>query len=297
MVYDFVIIGGGPAGQAAALASARAVRSVLLLDGGVPRNEAAEAMHNFLSRDGTPPAELRRIAREQLARYPQAEARRSLVTAISGERGRFVVQTDTGEVVARRVILATGMIDELPDVPGYRELWGKAIFQCPYCHGWESRGGAWGVLATTPALVDWATFLTGWTNDLVVFTEGRFEVNAEQRARLAAAAVLLDERPIASLAQAATGGGLEAVVFADGTRLARTSLFAKPKQRHVPLVTALGLTLDEAGFVVVDEQKRTSLPGLYAAGDLTTPMQGAILGAAAGAIAAAMANHDLAMER
>lgn len=295
MNYDFVVIGGGPAGQAAALTAARAVRSVVLFDAGVPRNAAAVAMHNFLSRDGTPPAELRRIAAEQLARYPHAAVREGLVSAVAGERGRFVLTTDTGEITARRVILATGVIDEVPALPGFREVWGKAVFQCPYCHGWENRDGAWGVLATVPGLVEWAAMLTSWTRDLVVFTEGRFEITAEQRERLAAAGTVLEERAIASLE--VSGEALVAVVLADGTRIPRTALFAKPKQHQVPLVVSLGLALDDAGFVVVDEHKRTSVPGMYAAGDLTTPMQAAIAGAAAGMIAAAMANHDLSAER
>ncbi|MDY7226308.1 NAD(P)/FAD-dependent oxidoreductase [Hyalangium rubrum] len=295
-VKDVVIVGGGPAGLSAALVLGRGLKKVLLCDFGTPRNAAAEHIQGFVTRDGTPPSEFRRIGREQLRPY-DVELREVRVQRIEPLASGFRVTLDGGEEVrTRRVLLATGMVDEVPDLPGYRELWGKSIFQCPYCHGWEVRERSWGVLATSPMFLDFALFVRGWTPDVVVFTEGSFEIPAEQRHRLAQAEVRLEERRIRRLLADEKGEHLRAVELEDGTQVVREVLFARPPQRQVELVQRLGLALDDQGFVRVNEHKETSLPGLFAAGDLTTLLQGALLAAAAGATAAYMMNHTLNME-
>jgi thioredoxin reductase len=298
--FDVVIVGGGPAGLSAALMLGRALKKVLLCDSGPPRNAAAEHVHGFLTRDGTPPGELRRIGREQLRPYA-VDVRGVRVQRIEPRASGFEVTLDGDEKVrTRRVLLATGLVDVLPDLPGYRELWGRSIFQCPYCHGWEVRGRPWGVLATSPMLLDHAIFLTGWSPDMVAFTDGRFDVPSELRHRLDRAGVRLEERRIRRLIpgsdEGANGVHLRAVELEDGTRVAREVLFAAPPQRQVELVQRLGLALDEQGFVLVNEHRETSVPGIHAAGDLTTRLQGALVGAAAGVFAAAMMNHALNME-
>jgi thioredoxin reductase len=293
---DAVVVGGGPAGLNAALMLGRGRKKVLLCDAGPPRNAAAEEVHGFVTRDGTPPREFRRIGREQLRPY-DVEVRDVRVLGLERIGPRFRVALEGGGVVdARSVVLTTGMVDVPPEVPGYRELWGKALFQCPYCHGWEIQDRPWGVHATTEALVDFGAFLTGWTRDVVVFTEGAFAVPAEKRALLERAGVRLEERRIRRLIPGADGHTLEAVELEDGTRVPREFLFARPPQRQTALVQRLGLALDEQGYVKVNAQRETSIPGIFAGGDLTTPMQGAIMAAAEGAIAAAMANHGLNLE-
>lgn len=294
--YDVVIVGGGPAGLSAALALGRARRPVLLLDAGTPRNARAHEMHNFVTRDGTPPAEFRRIAHEQLAAYPSVVRRDQRVERVTGEPDAFELHLADGTTArARRILLALGMIDELPELPGFRELWGDAIFQCPFCHGWEARDTAWGYLAPAPEMLDFGRFLRSWTDDVVVFTDRRFAVPDDVRARLAEAGVGLEERPIARLVADAAGTGLAAVELADGTRIARHVLAAKPKQRQHALVADLGLALDANGFVQVDARQATSRPGILAAGDLTSPMQAALAAAAAGQLAAAMLCHDVVL--
>jgi len=296
--YDAVIVGGGPAGLSAALALGRARKRVLLLDAGVRRNQAAEEIHNFVTRDGTPPEDFRRIGREQLAIYPNVEIRADRVETIAGTKGAFRVVAGGATLLARRIVLATGMIDEMLPLEGFRELWGSAIFQCPYCHGWEVKDRAWGYLGRAEDaahLVPFALMISGWTRDVVAFTGGAFEVPEEGRQALKAAGVRLETAPLARLVGAA--GKLEAIELADGTKVAREVLFAHPPQRQVDIVRDLGLGLDEHGFVQIDPMRReTSVPGIYAAGDLTTRMQGAILAAAAGTQAAAMLNMELTME-
>ena len=291
---DVVIVGGGPAGLSAALVLGRARKKVLLCDAGVPRNALAEHIQGFVTRDGTPPAEFRRIGREQLKPY-DVEYQNARVLGVERVGPRFQVSLEGGRTVeSRRVLIATGMVDEVPELPGYRELWGQSIFQCPYCHGWEVRDQAFGVLATAEHFLDFALFLTGWSKDIVVFTEGAFPVPAEQRLRLERAGVRLESRRIRQLL--ARDGHLHAVELEDGARVERQILFARPPQSQTQLVRQLGLALNEQGFVRVDEHKKTSVEGIHAAGDLTTMLQGALIAAAEGAMAGYMMNHALNVE-
>jgi thioredoxin reductase len=298
---DVAVIGGGPAGLSAALVLGRACKRVVLYDAGEPRNSRAAQIHGFVTQDGTSPAAFRRIAREQLASYPAVELRSERVHAIGGTRGRFQIGGAAGNIWAKRVILCLGLIDELPALPGYRELWGHAIFQCPYCHGWEARDQAIGLLAPTPQMLDWSPFLLGWSRDVVVFTEGRFVPDAATQQRLNQVGVRIETRAIRELLVSRSAGEvvpqLAAVELADGTQIRRDLLFARPPQRQQPLVASLALALDDLGFVRVDDLRQTSVPGIYAAGDLTTLMQGALLAAAAGAQAAYALNHELTIER
>ncbi len=294
-MYDVLILGGGPAGLAAALTLGRARKRVLLCDGGVRRNAAATHLHNFVTRDGTPPLEFRRIAREQLAPY-DVTVRDVAVDAIAGAPDAFRARLGDGsDLPARRVLLATGMVDEMPPIDGFRELWGHSIFQCPYCHGWEVRDRAFGFWPRAPEMLEHGLFLQNWSPDLVAFTRGAFEVPAATRARLEAAGVRIEERPIARLLSKGDGGALEAVELEGGARIARDVIFAAPVQRQTAIVTSLGLEYDALGFLKLDDQKRTSRLGIWAAGDATMPMQSATTGAAAGMLAAHFLNHELSM--
>jgi thioredoxin reductase len=315
IIYDAVIVGGGPAGLSAALTLGRARKRVLLCDAGSRRNAAAVHVQNFVTRDGITPAEFRRIGRQQLEPYANVEARDVGVREITGERGAFKVRLDAGAgadadggrggdtvVLASRILLCTGMIDEPPAIEGMRELWGTSIFQCPYCHGWEVQDQRFAYLAANAeAVAGFGVFLRGWTNDVVVLTAGAFEVPPEVRTNVTNGGVRIEERAIARLIASgdsgASAGRLARIEFADGDSLERDALFIHPTQRQVDVVRALGVALDDKGYVKVDEMMReTSVPGVYAAGDLTTAAQSAILSAAAGMRAAAMLNHGLTME-
>lgn len=298
MLYDVIIVGGGPSGLSAALALGRARKRVLLCDSGPRRNAAAQRIHNFVTRDGTPPNEFRDIGRQQLAHYPNVEARDVRVASMSGTRGAFRVDLTSEVVEARRVLLCTGMVDEMLPIDGFRELWGHAIFQCPYCHGWEVQDRRWGYLARAAdasRLLPFALKARGWTRDLVVFTSGAFDVPDETRVRLQAAGIRLETAPVTRLV--ARENRLEAVELASGAAVPCEVLFTHPPQRQVELIRALGVALDDDGYVRVDPMTcETSVPGIHASGDLTTRMQGAIFAAASGTQAAAMINVALAME-
>lgn len=288
--FEVVIVGGGPTGLSAALMLGRGCRKVLLCDAGPRRNSAAEGIHNFVTRDGTPPQEFRAIARQQFAPY-DVQIRDEQVTTIQGELDRFTLSLSSGQTVqARRILLALGMVDQMLDLPGFARLWGRSIFICPYCHGWEVRGLRWGVLVQQPMMAMFARLLRTWNPSVQVFTGGTFSPAEQERAQLEG--FPLDERPIRALLGQKR---LEAVEMDDGSQVPLDVLFAHPPQQQTPLVAGLGLDLDEQGYLRVDAMGQTSRSGIHAAGDLTTRMQSAIGGAAAGAMAAGAIQHLLVL--
>ena len=297
MSYDVVIAGGGPAGLAAALTLGRARKRVLLCDAGPRRNAAAVHMHNFVTRDDIAPAEFRRIGRQQLEPYRNVETREARIEDVRGARGAFEVQLSTGTVQARRILLCTGMVDELPQIEGLGALWGKSVFICPYCHAWEVQDRRYAYLATNLEKIDFALLLRGWTSDVVVLTGGRVVLPADVVARLNAGGVRVDDRPIARLVATSNALDLERIEFTDGSSVERDVLFLHPPQHQIEIVRTLGLGLDPGGYVQVDPMTReTSAAGIHAAGDLVMPMQGALLAAASGTAAAGMLNHALTVE-
>ncbi len=299
--FDAVIVGGGPAGLAAALAFGRGRAAALLVDGGTPRNARAHAVHTFVTRDGIPPAEFRAIAREQLRAYPSIEVRDAFVSRIERlssptlDGSAFDVYTQNETVRTRRVLLTTGVRDELPSIPGLAELWGRTVFQCPYCHGWELRDRPWGVLASSDMMAAFASFVTNWASHVTAFTNGA-AIAAEVLAKLHDDGVTIVDEPIAKLHGEADA--IRSVELASGRFVQCEALAMRPPQRPVDLVTDLGLELDETGFVRVQQPSReSSVPGIYVAGDATTMVQGAINAAAEGTMVAAMMNHAIVEAR
>ncbi len=293
---DVVIVGGGPGGLSAALALGRAAKRVLLCDAGVRRNAAAEHMHGFATRDGIAPAEFRKIAREQLRPYAVTSIDVAVRSIEPTRAGGFEVTLEGEQFVScRRVLLALGMVDELPELPGLRELWGRSVFACPYCHGWEFRGQRWGILATNFEMLEFAILLTGWTNDVIAFTNGPLAIPADLRARLARFRIAIEPRRLKTMI-AGTEQLVTTVETEDGELIPRETMVVRPHQRQTDLVHRLCLALDDNGFVRTDEDGQSSVRGIYAAGDLTTPMQTAIFAAAAGTRAAYRMNHAMNTE-
>jgi thioredoxin reductase len=290
-LFDVLIAGGGPSGLQAALTLGRARKRVLVADDGPRRNGPAEHMNNFVSRDGIAPADFRREARAQLAKYPNVSFRDERVEAVTGSRGDF----HTEAVRARRVLLATGLIDEPPRFEGLVPLWGRSVFQCPYCHGWEARERRWGYYApdaTTSHVGPFVMQLRGWSTEVTLFTD---KLDDDLRSRLLAAKIQIESAAVTRLV--GTGHQLEAVELVGGRRVACEALLMHPPQKQVELVHTLGVALDDEGFVKADPMTReTSIPGIYAAGDLTTRGQAAVIAAAAGMQAAAAINAELTTE-
>lgn len=301
-MLDVVIVGGGPAGLNAALMLGRARRNVLLLDSGQPRNAGVHAMHGFLSRDGMDPAALRQTARQQLAAYPTVQIRDLEVQAAAPDGEQFTLTLGDGTTEqARRLLLATGVVDQLPPIPGVAELWGRGVFNCPYCDGWEVRDQPLAVLAADPRNLQLALHLTRWSPDVLLCTKGQGGLDDDTRRLLAAHKVQLRQEPIARLD--GIDGRLTRVVFAEGEPAERAAAFLHaPTRQRSDLPRQLARELLEDGSVMVDDLGQTSVPGVLAAGDMarrpSMPLPGAqvIIAAAEGAIAAVAIDRALSLQ-
>jgi thioredoxin reductase len=300
-MFDVIVVGGGPSGLAAAMTLGRALRSTLVIDSGEPRNAPAPEMHNFISRDGTPPSELRGITRQELERYSTVELRdTTVVSATSLGDGAFDVRLADGAVErSRRLLLATGLVDELPAVDGLAELWGRGVFHCPYCHGFEVRDTALAVLGAEQSAVHLALHLTRFSRDVVLCTNAAGELDAETRALLTTQSVPVRDEAIARLE--GSDGHLERVVFAGGETFDRDAMFcgiARLRQRS-DLPAQLGCTTFEDGCVEVNDFGQTSVPGVYAVGDMSRraslpgPTAAVIAAAASGTLAGVAIDKEL----
>jgi thioredoxin reductase len=294
---DVVIIGGGPAGLSAALMLGRSRRSVLVCDAGRPRNAVSTESHSFLTRDGTPPQELRRLAREQLGAYPSVGVRDVAVSGVERlDAGFEVTLADGARVRARKLLLATGLKDEPPDIDGYSRFWGRGIYQCPYCHGWEARDTPLAFLGRGEPLLHMAPLLKNWSRDVIALTDGPSGLGEEEQRKLARYRIEVRETRVARLE--GTDQGLEAIRFQDGSVLARHALFVRPPQRQpTDFPARLGCEVSEWGTVVTDEFRQTRVPGVYVAGDAANPRIQQLLHAAAeGGMTGAAMNMALVME-
>lgn len=296
--YEVVVIGGGTAGLSAALVLGRARRRTLVVDAGEPRNAPAAHMQGYLSRDGMPPAEFLAEGRREIERYGVELVRDRAVDVVRDDAGEFDVTLAAGGTVhARRLVVTTGLADELPPVPGVAERFGRDVIHCPYCHGWEVRDQAFGVLASTPLSVHQALMVSQWSKDVRLFlhTVGEAELSEEDLRRLAAAGVVVVPGEVAGLM--VDGDRLTGVRLADGTTHDRSVLFVAP--RAVPrtgLLERLGAELLETPFgayPVVDATGLTTVPGVWAAGNAMGFAEQVVNAASGGYRAAATLNGEL----
>ena len=300
--WECAVVGGGAAGLSAALVLGRARRRTLVIDAGEQSNRAAHGIGGLLGHDGRPPADLYADGRREFAQYPSVQVVDGLVTGATAHDGpTFRLELADGSVHhAQRILLAGGMHYEAPDIPGLNDHWGRSVFHCPFCHGWEARDQALAVLADGDRAVHMALMLRGWTDDVVVVTNGPSGLDDDQYRALADAGVQVDERKIVEFAS--RDGALAAIVFADGDELKREGvLVASALRQRTDLATQLGVRIAPPGPAVVDAVKvdpmqRTSVPGVFAAGDVCAQMpQGAAAIAAGSAAAAAIVQsllHD-----
>lgn len=337
--WDCIVVGAGAAGLSAALVLGRARRRTLVVDAGSPSNRFAHGIGGFLGQDGRPPADFYADGRRELAAYPTVEVRSGSVVGgetVGGRGGEvvgghgaaadgsvldrdvadrslgddetpevtgFVLILDDGtRETARRVVLATGMDYRLPELPGVEERWGRSVFHCPFCHGWEVRERPLGVLDRGPSGVHRALLLSAWSDDVTLFADGPAELDPEDAERLRAARVTIDERPVSGLRGNGEPDSLEEVVFADGdTRACGGLLVPVSLHQRSGLARQLGVVAAEPGPVAfdalgVDAQFQTNVPGVFAAGDLSAQMPSVASSVAAGSFAAAMVVGSLTVE-
>ena len=290
--YDVVVVGGGAAGLSAALVLGRARRRVAVVDGGEPRNTPAAHMQGYLSRDGMPPADLLAAGREEAAAYG-VELIAGQVLSI--EPGFSIGLAEGGHLESRRLLIATGATDEVPPIPGLWERWGKDFLHCPYCHGWEVRDQPLGVLGTSAASVEHAQLIRQWTDDLIFFTHTH-DLTETEREQLEARDIRIVEGEVRGIV--VEDDRLKGVVVGDGRPVDRDALFIRPEMRPrvEGLLEELDCQTDELGFILVDTAGRTSVPGVWAAGNVANPRAQVITAAGEGSAAAISINADLVQE-
>ncbi|MBN9672739.1 NAD(P)/FAD-dependent oxidoreductase [Roseibium aggregatum] len=295
MDYDVIIIGGSFAGLSAAMQLARARRRVLIVDTGTPRNRFSASSHGFPGQDGRQPAAILATLRSELAAYPTVDFREEQSEAAVREGARFRISlAGSTEKTGRRIILAYGVRDSLPDLPGLSERWGVSVLHCPYCHGYELNNQPIGVLARDGIAQHQAMLLPDW-GPTTLFTQRSFNPDPKQAENLAARGVKIENVPVAKLL--GPGPSLEAVQLVDGRRIPLNALFLAPQTspscdlaEQLNCATKPGPT---GLYLDVDETQATSIPGVFAAGDVASPMPNATLAAAAGVIAGGAAHRSL----
>ncbi len=279
--------------MSAALVLGRSLRRTLVFDHGVPRNLAAERAHNLFTRDDTPPVALHLIARRQLATYDVPVLDVEVIAAERRENVFRVLDAGGDEYRARRILLATGVRDDVPEWEGFDRFWGQSVFHCPYCHGWESRGRRLAILGnrSEKEALSAVELLRGWSDDLVLCTDGEVGIGDGLRDLLALLRIDVYEQPIRALRG---GDRLERIEFEDGTELRCGGMYLHPRQ-HVRgrLVGQLGCRLENTGLVEIGADHQTSVPGVYTAGDMASTLQQVVTAAASGTAAAISLNRAL----
>ena len=289
--FDVVVVGGGAAGLSAALVLGRSRRSVAVVDAGAPRNAPAARMQGFLSRDGTSPHELLALGRAEVTSYGGVLVDGRVASVGRTPEGFRVDLADGISLGARRLLIATGLRDELPDIAGVAERWGRDVLHCPYCHGHEVRDQPVAVLGDFPDVVQHAQLVRQWSADVVLFPH-TVELTDADREQLTARAIGIVDGPVRRLV--IEDDRLVGVELADGRIVPRTAVFVRP--RFVPehdLLVGLGCALDEAGWVSTDPSRRTSVSGVWVAGNAANPRAQVITAAGEGSAAAIAINADL----
>ena len=291
--YDVIIIGGSYSGLSAAMALGRARRTVLIIDSGKPCNATAPHSHNFLTQDGVEPSIIANIGKRQVLAYPSVTYLNGLVTAVNGSDYNFQVSVSSAEVyTSNKLLFATGVKDILPETPGFEACWGKSIIHCPYCHGYEYADQATGVLANGDMAFEFGRLIRNWSQNLTIFTNGASTISKEYSLVLHDLNVTIETALIVDLEH--QSGFIKSARLEDGRIVLIQVLYARlPFEQHFAGIIEIGCELTADGFVRVDDFSKTSIPGIYAVGDCTTPFRSVAGAVASGSKAGAMLNHEM----
>jgi thioredoxin reductase len=294
--FDVIVIGGSYAGLSASMALGRSLRSVLIIDSGKPCNRTAPHSHNFITQDGETPAAIARKAKDQVLVYPSIQFVANTVQSAKKEGNLFRITTETNvEFTATKLLFATGIRDLMPDLPGFADCWGISVIHCPYCHGYEVNGTALGILGNGEMGFEFAKLISQWTPHLTLFTNGPSTLSMEQTKKLQQHHIAIIEDELDHLEH--TAGKLEQVIFKNGTKQAVSAIFARVAfQQHCAIPQELGCELTENGYLKIDHFNQTTVAGVYAAGDNTSPMRAVSEATAAGTKAGASINKALIQE-
>lgn len=295
-ISDVIIIGGSYAGMSAAMALGRSLRKVIILDSNMPCNRQTPQAHNFITHDGKAPAEIARIAKEQVLAYPGISYIQGIANQVEKVPEGYRVRTAAGgSYLAKKLLFATGVKDLAPAIPGFAECWGISVLHCPYCHGYEVSGNTIGILAKGDTAYEMCRLLSNWSKILILFTNGPAELSEEQTRVLQEKNIRIVEEEIAALEH--RKGYLHKITGAEGNQYPLTALFARiPFEQHCHLPEELGCAITPEGYIQANNFQQTTVVGIYAAGDATVRMRSLANAVAAGNMAGAALNGELIME-
>lgn len=294
--YDVIIVGGSYAGLSAAMALGRSLRSVLIIDANKPCNKQTPHSHNFITQDGEAPHKIAQKAKEQVLKYDTVEFLDDTVIGGNNNGTSFTILTNSGKTVeARKLILATGIKDIMPDIEGFSECWGISAIHCPYCHGYEFRNEKTAIMANGDHAFHVASLVNDLTNELSIYTQGEPDFTDDQLKKLSNNNIAIVTDTIKKLEH--TNGSIEKVLFENGSsQMVKAIYAALPFEHHTQLPEMLGCTFDEGGFIKIDLFQKTEIPGIYACGDNAQKMRSISSAVASGTVAGAMVNHELTQE-
>jgi thioredoxin reductase len=295
-LQDCIIIGGGPAGLNAAVVLGRSRRKVLLFDVGEYRNKSSHGMHNYLTRDDILPTDFIKICHQELEKYCVQLLRKKIVKAEKNDNGLFVARDEEGRTyTSKKLLVATGLTDNVPDIPGFKELYGKSVFHCPYCDGWEIRDKKLGVYASNKDGAELALNLKVWSDSVVLFTDGKNKIKPLEKEQLDALGITVIRLPIERLE--GKEGKLQKVHFKNGEEMACDALFfVNGYKQQCNLAETFGCEMSKKGVVITNRFQQTNIEGLYVAGDAAKDMHFVVVAAAEGAKAGVIINKELQKE-
>ncbi|PWW25997.1 NAD(P)/FAD-dependent oxidoreductase [Chryseobacterium sp. AG844] len=293
--FDVIITGGSYSGLSAAMALGRSLRNVLIIDNGKPCNRQTPHSHNFVTHDGKTPSEIAQLARKDVEKYNTVHFYNGTVAKTQKTIGGFEVEISSGEKFkAKKLILASGVKDTMPDIPGFAECWGISVIHCPYCHGYEVKNEVTGILSNGDMGYEFSKLIFNLTKNLTLFTNGKAVFTEEQLEKLNQNKIILNEDEIAGIEH--TNGFIQRIIFKNGKEIPLQALYAKiPFEQNIN-VDDLGCEITEQGFIKVDMMQKTSIPGVYACGDNVTMMRSVANAVAQGNFAGAIVNKELSDE-
>ena len=295
--FDVIVVGGSYAGLAAGMALGRALRKVLVIDGGKPCNRQTPFSHNFLTQDGKPPNEIAAAAKRQVERYDTVKFLNGLVTAAVKTETGFETRTEAGDLfVSRKLIFATGIRDIMPDIPGFSECWGITVLHCPYCHGYEVKNQKTGILGNGEYGFEFSALISNWTDDLTLYTNGKSTLTFEQTLTLERRRISIVEDEIQELKH--KNGHLQQIIFKNGKAARADAVYARcPFVQHCAIPESLGCELNDKGYLKVDASQKTGVHGVFACGDNTTQLRTVANAVATGTTSGMMVNKELIEEK
>lgn len=294
--FDVIIIGGSYAGLSSAMTLGRSLRKTLVIDSGQPCNKQTPHSHNFLTQDGKTPKEISTIARQQVEHYKTVQFIDDLAVTGKKTNNSFEITTQSGKIFqSKKLVFATGIKDQLPDIPGVADCWGISVIHCPYCHGYEFRSQKTAIWANGERAFHLASLVNNLTKDLTLLTNGKADFTEEQLLKLKNNVIPIIETEIAGIEH--TNGHIKNIILADGSKMKFDAVYAGvPFIQHSDIPASLGCELTEQGYLKVDNMQNTTVPGVFACGDNTTPMRSVANAVASGNFAGVVINRELAEE-